>query len=224
MSLEFGAPESPAAPPAPPAVKASRLITVLSVAGAAAGLLLVLVYGITLPRIEANRARELDIAVKEVLKAPARYDTLYVVGNGLAKEPPPGTDAKTLRHVYRGYAADGRAVGFAVVAADAGFQDVITLIFGYDPRTHKLLAMKVLESKETPGLGDKITKDRAFIDQFGTVVPPLTGVKRGKKARPGDVETITGATISSRAVIRIINRAMERVGPLLDAYQEDRAS
>ncbi len=212
---------TPAEPPAPPVVKSSSLLTVLGVGGGIAGLLLVVAYGLTLPAIEANRARALDLAVKEVLKAPARYDTLYVVDRALTKTPPSGTDPKTLQRVYLGYDADGRRVGYAVVAGEAGFQDVITLIFGYDAGTKKLLAMKVLESKETPGLGDKIDKDQAFVGQFGGVQPPLTGVKQGKRSRPGDVDMITGATISSRAVIRIINNALGRLRPALEAYRED---
>jgi uncharacterized protein with FMN-binding domain len=44
-------------------------------------------------------------------------------------------------------------------------------------------------------------------------------VKAGKSSGdPHDVDMITGATISSRAVIRIINLALTRVGPMIDAY------
>lgn len=226
MTVDVNSPErAPATvtpPPPPPTVKASVLLAVLGIGGAVAGILLVVAYGITLPRIEANRAHALHLAVNEVLKAPEHYDTLYVTRGGLVKEPPAGVDARTLERVYLGYAANGQRVGFAVVAGEAGFQDVITLIFGYDARERKLLAMKVLESKETPGLGDKIEKDHAFVSQFGGLQPPLAGVKQTKRAKPGDVEMITGATISSRAVIRIINNALERVGPLLEAYPEDR--
>jgi Na+-translocating ferredoxin:NAD+ oxidoreductase RnfG subunit len=39
---------------------------------------------------------------------------------------------------------------------------------------------------------------------------------------PNDVEMITGATISSRAVIRIINNAVARWQPLMDAYHEEK--
>ncbi|OGK99283.1 MAG: hypothetical protein A3D33_02820 [Candidatus Rokubacteria bacterium RIFCSPHIGHO2_02_FULL_73_26] len=219
MSVETHAPE-PGPPAPPPDVAPARLLTVLGVGGAVAGTLLVLAFGLTLPRIEANRARALDAAVKEVLRAPARYDTLFVVNGALTKTAPPGADPKKLEQVYLGYGTDGRPVGFAVVAAEAGFQDVITLIFGYDARDRKLLGMKVLESKETPGLGDRIEKSEAFVAQFAGAVAPLVGVK-GKRSKPGEVSMITGATISSRAVIRIINKALARLGPRLEAYREE---
>ncbi len=100
-----------------------------------------------------------------------------------------------------------------------GFQDEISLIFGYDPNTKRLLAMKILGHKETPGLGDRIEKDTAYTSQFGRVKAPLVPVKRGN-AKPNDstnVQTITGATISSKAVIKIISTAISRWDPLLAA-------
>jgi electron transport complex protein RnfG len=85
-----------------------------------------------------------------------------------------------------------------------------------------MLGMKVLESKETPGLGDKIVKDTAFINQFSRVEGPVQGVKKGQeKGKPNEVDMITGATISSRALIRAINTTLERVGPLLAAYSKE---
>ena len=211
---------APAAPSAPPDVRASKLLAVLGLGGVVAGALLVIVYGLTLPAIEENRARVLRLAVTEVLKGPARYDTLYVTGGRLVTKPPDGVDPKTLEQVYVGYDANDRPVGVAALAGEPGFQDVITLIVGYDPATKKLLGMKVLESKETPGLGDKIEKDEKFVAQFSQAPLPLTGVKKGKGGKPGDIDMITGATISSRAVIRIINRKLERLRPLVEAYAE----
>jgi electron transport complex protein RnfG len=211
---------APAGPPAAPDVAPARLLATLGTAGAGAGILLVLAFGLTAPMIEANRARALDAAVQEVLKGPARYETLYVVGGALASQVPSGADPKALEPVYLGYRASGEPAGFAVVGSDAGFQDTIRLIVGYAPGTRALLGIKVLESKETPGLGDKIEKDADFVDQFHGAQIPLLAVKRrdGGRPDPREVHTITGATISSRAVIRIVNRTLERLGPLMEAY------
>ena len=80
------------------------------------------------------------------------------------------------------------------------------------------MGMKVLDSKETPGLGDKIFKDMAFVDQFfAKPDTPLVAVKPGAgKGRPGEIDTITGATISSKVVIDIINHGLEEWKPLID--------
>ena len=85
--------------------------------------------------------------------------------------------------------------------------------------------MKVISNKETPGLGDKIVKDSVFVNDFRAAAAPLSGVKKGTVTeRSNDIVMITGATISSRAVIRIINNAIARWQPLMDAYHgEERA-
>lgn len=212
----------PAAEHAPPRVPAARLLTTLGTGGALAGALLVFAYQATQPTILANKRKELAQAIEEVLRAPQRYDTLYVYRNALYRELPPGVDARDLERVYLGYAANGRRIGFAVESGAAGFQDRIGLIFGYNPATGRLLGMKVLQSTETPGLGDKIYKDTAFVGQFTRVAVPLHGVKRGAgRGDSAEVDMITGATISSRAVIRAINDALARLRPLLDGYRAE---
>lgn len=198
-----------------------RLVTTLGGAGALAGFLIVFVFGWTQPTIQAYKAKVLAAAIQEVLAEPDRYDTLYVYDGALVATAPEGVDAAALEQVYLGYGTDGRPVGFAVVAAKPGFQDIVRLIFGYDPRTARIIGMKVLENKETPGLGDKIEKDESFVSEFAGVATPLTGVKGVRKddpTAPGEIDIITGATISSRTVIRAINEVLERLGPMLAAH------
>ncbi|HEY0672902.1 MAG TPA: FMN-binding protein, partial [Longimicrobiales bacterium] len=110
---------------------------------------------------------------------------------------------------------------YAIIGAQPGFADVILLIFGYDPTTKQLLGMKVLDNKETPGLGDKIVKDSAFVAEFVRAVAPLRGVKQGAgKGGKGEIDMITGVTISSRTVINIINNKVREIEPLLAQYAE----
>lgn len=199
-----------------PAVPSWRLLATLGLAGALAGGMIVTVYGLTRPRIEAYRAALVESAIREVLKAPARWDTLYLVDGVLTPELTEGTDPRPLERAYFGFDSEGAFVGAAVTAGEPGFSDVISLIYGLEPTTGTLLGMKVLGHKETPGLGDKIERP-AFNEQFDGRVTPLAGVKNSTGS-PSDVQTITGATISSRTVIKIINNATERWQPLLQAY------
>ncbi len=203
-------------------VPAWRLVSTLGAAGAVAGLAIVLVFGWANPRIEAHRAEVLRQAIHEVLRAPASYATLFVLEGELVSALPADVDSTELDRVYVGYDAAGERVGFAIAGGLPGYQDVIRLIFGYDAEHSELLAMKVLENKETPGLGDKIEKDSAFVSGFEGVVPPLEGVKTGRgTGDESEVDMITGATISSRTVIEIINRRLESLGPMIDVYVEE---
>ena len=203
-------------------VPAWKLLAMMTTAGAVAGLLIVSSYQVTLPRIERHKGEVMRAAVQEVLKAPSSFDTLYLRDGALVKALPPGTSEKGLERVYLGHDASGKRIGFAVSATENGFQDPVTVMFGYDAATHSLLAMRVISNRETPGLGDLIEKDTSFVNGFVNAVVPLIGVKPGAgKGRRAEVEMITGATISSRAVIRIINNAIARWQPLMDAYHEE---
>jgi electron transport complex protein RnfG len=194
----------------------------MTVMGGIAGALIVWVYQATLPRIEHHKGEVIRQAVQEVLKAPASFDTLYAYNGALVKALPAGTPTKDLEKVYLGHDRDGRRIGFAITHTENGFQDPVTVTFGYDATAHRLFAMQVISNKETPGLGDKIVKDSAFVNGFANAATPITGVKKDRgKSLPTDVVMITGATISSRAVIRIINDAIAHWQPLLDAYHEE---
>lgn len=210
---------------APPVAKKDmpswRLVSTMTVAGALAGLLLVSTYELTLPRIQHHQAETMAAAIQEVLKAPARYDTLYLAGGKLVKRLPPGADEKKTEKIFLGYDAAGRRVGFAMSATGVGFQDPMTLMFGYDAEKRQVIAMRVIANKETPGLGDRVVKDSGFVAEFSPVGAPIEGVKKDRATgAANEVAMITGATVSSRAVIRIINEAIARWHPLMDAYRE----
>jgi electron transport complex protein RnfG len=205
-----------APPPAPrPEAPSWRLVATLAGFGALAGAILVAAFQATAPAIQANKQERLRRAIEEVLGGPERYDTLYVVDGALVAEPPAGVSPAALERVYRGYAAGGEPVGLAIVGEGPGYSDAIRLIFGFDPARGVLLGMKVLESKETPGLGDKIEKDAAWVGQFAGAAPPLVATKAGAGDDPSRIDTITGATISSRAIVRIIDDSLARLGPAL---------
>jgi len=222
MSDQIQTPESEAteAQEAPVAKEVStlRLMATLTVAGALAGLLIVLVNQHTKPIIDKYKAEQLQKAVYEVLPGTERYNTYYLVDKVLSLTLPDGAKESEFKRIYVGYDSAGQVKGVAVSRGESGFQDVVQIIFGFEPATGRLFGMKVLDSKETPGLGDKIFKDQTFVDQFfASPETPLVPVKAGAgKGLPGEIDTITGATISSKVVISIINHGLEEWQPVLE--------
>ena len=219
MSMGMTAPR-----PAPATETPSwKLVTMMTAAGALAGLLLVGVYELTLPKIEHHQGEVMQVAIREVLEAPARFDTLWAVDGKLVKALPAGTSPKGVERIWLGFDGAGKRVGFAMRATENGFQDPVTVMFGYDAATKTVTAMRVIANKETPGLGDKIVKDSAFVNGFVDAAAPVEGVKAGRATgAENEVQMITGATISSRAVIRIVNNAIAHWQPLIDAYAEEK--
>lgn len=217
-----GPPGGPPQAPERPPTSSARLITTLATAGALAGLVIVLVFGWANPRIQAYRAMVLREAIQEVLDGPETVRTYYVVDGALSETPAAGADTITAEKVHLGLDAEGQPIGYAITGQEPGFQDYIFVIFGYDPSADRVLAMKVLESKETPGLGDKIMKDSSFVAGFRQAAAPLEGVKPGRgSGSDNEVDMVTGATISSRTVIGIINHRIESLDPVLEAAAGD---
>ena len=201
-------------------VSSWKLLATLFIAGAAAGILVVLVYQLTLPTIQRYAGAKIDGAVREVLRSPATVDTLYFVGDKLVAKLPTGRDVRESTKMFVGRNNSGARTGVAVEAAEPGFQEELHLMIGFDPATNAVTGFKVLDQKETPGLGDKIEKDKAFGAQFIGKISPVKGAKR-PTTDASTVQTITGATISSRAVIRIINNAVAQWLPRLQAFEKE---
>ena len=181
-----------------------RLVLTLAIAGLVSGVAIIGIYESTLPTITANKARELREAVFKVLPGVSRMQALvYRDGSIMAvAEPEKGEPV-----VYGGYDEQGDFVGYAMPGAGPGFQDTIAILYGYVPHEKQVVGMEVLESRETPGLGDKIYKDADFVAEFSalSLEPEIVAVKKGTGTQPNEVDAITGATISSKAIVRIIN-------------------
>ncbi len=188
---------------------ALRLILTLTIAGLISGIAIVGIYEATLPTITANKAKELREAVFKVLPGVTQLRKfVYRDGNlHLSTEVKPTAPA-----IYGGYDQQGNFQGFAIPADGSGFQDTIRILYGYKPSQNSIVGMEVLESRETPGLGDKIYKDKDFHNNFLklAVEPEIITVKKGAKHTSNEVEAITGATISSRAVVSILNTSMKQ--------------
>jgi len=183
-----------------------RLVLTLAIAGLVSGVAIIGIYESTLPTITANKARELREAVFKVLPGVSQMQALVYRDGDLVVVEKPDKDEPV---IYGGYDEPGKFVGYAMPAAGPGFQDTIAILYGYKPAEKIVVGMEVLESRETPGLGDKIYKDAVFVAGFSalSVEPEIFAVKKGTKSQPNEIDAITGATISSKAVVRIINEA-----------------
>lgn len=196
-----------------------KLLLTLGLAGAVSGLVIILAYIATLPRIDAYKSHELQLAIEEVLKVPHRSDTLFLDKDVLTATRPVVEPGARVERIYHGFDRAGIPVGYAIEAIGPGFSDPIRLLVGYDHARRALLGIKILDSKETPGIADGVLKP-AFTGQFEGAVVPVLGVKASPKAvEKGTVVLITGATISSRAIVKAINMSMDRWGPMIARYE-----
>lgn len=174
----------------------TKMLIVLTSIGLISGGALAGVYKAAFPLIEKNRIEELKKAIFEVLPEAKTYEELEK--NGLK--------------VYRGIGEKGEPVGMAFEAKGNGFQAKIVMMVGIDNKFEKLKGMKVLYQIETPGLGNKIEFDD-FRNQFKglSVLPEIGYVKNRKPDKPNEIQAITAATISSVAVVKILNKQIKKM-------------
>jgi electron transport complex protein RnfG len=101
-----------------------------------------------------------------------------------------------------------------------GFSGLLRLMVGFDPLGN-IINISVLEQKETPGLGSKMTLPK-FKDQYKGKNPGTD--KLSVKKDGGSVDAITAATISSRAFSDAVTRAyksVQQAGKFINQIKSD---
>lgn len=130
-----------------------------------------------------------------------------VMPKGVVKVDKASLDAQEF---YIGKDETGKVLAYALKGSDnGGYGGLIELMIGFSP-DGKIVTYKALQSSETPGLGTKLSSAE-FSSQFSGkfASKPLKVTKDG-----GEIEAITSATITSRAVCRAISSAagkLERI-------------
>lgn len=219
--MSAAAPKTPMGTQPPREPGSARMIGTMGAIGFACGMLIVLTFQLTLPTIERNKREALERAIFEVVPGAVTKETFTERDGRLV--PAPNEDM-TPRY-YACYDGDRALVGVAVEAEGQGFQDLLKLLYGVSTASQEVVGLKVLQSKETPGLGDKIETDPEFRANFealdvgvtgdGGIEHPIVLVKPGEKTQPWQIQAITGATISSRAVATILEKSTAVTVPLI---------
>jgi len=123
-----------------------------------------------------------------------------------------GKGKKKLTSVKKALAADGKCIGWAFKCEGSGFADKIKLVLAVDAGFEQLKGFGVLSSNETPGFGDQI-KLPYYRNQFVDIPAEELILSKIGDAGKKDAEiiAISRATVSSRAVVDIVNNFLPQV-------------
>lgn len=165
-----------------------KMVVVLVVLSILSGTVLAFSYEITDAKMKEQAEKALQESVKIVV--------------------PDAVKAEAVEHddmlVLEGMDAQGNKKGVAFIVESDGYGGVIEMLVGYDPKEGKITGLEILSMQETPGLGAKITEPE-FKDQFiGKSVEDDFEAEK-------DVQIISGATVSSKAVSNGIKEALDKV-------------
>ncbi len=185
-----------------------RLMLVLTTTCFVAALALSQVYQLTEEPIAHQKRLEVLRAIRAVLPNIDNEPDKDVIRLPCGKISPGESKEVTF---FRGRVS-GELAGVAfIVESREGYGGRIEIMLGVDPRG-RILGIEILSHLETPGLGNKITQ-KPFRQQF--VGKNLKNTKWAVRKDGGDIDQITGATISPRAVVKAVKRGLE-------IYQENR--
>ncbi|MBI4996062.1 MAG: FMN-binding protein [Rhodocyclales bacterium] len=218
--------EHPTANPAPAATPTGAMIRTLGLVSGICGLVIVGSYQGTYDAVAANKRIAMERAVFKVVPAARSIEEYYALeGGSIAKAGAEAAPAGAVKF-FAGYDEAGKLVGVAAEGGAKGYADTVRIMFGYDPACQCVKNIGVVSMRETPGIGDKILKDKDFLANFeqldarlnaemGALAHEIRTVKHGSKADAWQVDAIAGATITSRAVGKAINDTAQVLLPKL---------
>lgn len=217
---------TPALPLAAPQTPTRAMLLALGLVAAICGLIIVVAYEGSLSSVKENRRVAMERAIHKVLPGAAKTVAYVALANGGIR---PLTGADTPADgvpFHAAFDAAGQLMGIAAEGSAKGYAGNVRIMFGYSPPCHCVVGFSVVSMQETPGIGDKILKDANFLANFKALDVRLAAdmkalanevktVKHGSKTQAWQVDAISGATVTSRAVGRAINDAAQVLLPRL---------
>ena len=180
------------------------------------GLLIAVANASLEPRIIQNEKDKLDNLMKLLISDAKEFQ--IAIEKAQIRDEKGKTETTD---IYKAIGPDGKIVGFAFVATGSGFADKIKLVIAADAKFEKYLGFKVLASNETPGFGSKIALDNPksnldYVDQYkGAPTGKFELIKTGKveaiEKIDDQIVAISGATVTSEAVVKIFNTYTEEI-------------
>ncbi|HOK57049.1 MAG TPA: RnfABCDGE type electron transport complex subunit G [bacterium] len=155
------------------------------------GFLLAQVYNTTKPKIEEIKKQEEEKLNKEIFPEGVKFEEKEIKG------------IKYFSVLNK----NEEEIGKIFEVKTMGYGGYITVKVGID-NENKIKKIKIKEHNETPGLGSKITQD-SFLNQFTGKTKDEIYLKKDKT--DGKIDSITGATISSRAVTDGVRKLLENI-------------
>lgn len=158
---------------------------------------------LTAGKIEALAEKSQNSAMSELIEAD-KFETKTVASENGETE-------------YNEAVKDGKTVGMIFVTQENGYGGTVSIMTAVDT-DGKVIAVKILDaSNETPGLGQNVTKE-SFYGQFSDLTGEIVAKKSGTAvAENNEIDAVTGATISSKAVTRAVNTALENAAKIIIA-------
>ncbi len=175
--------------------KIAKYGVILFVITAVTGLILGGVYTKTLEPIQIAKAKEKNEALASTLPGASEFKPVEITG-----------DAGIITEIYEG-SEGGEVRGYNFTVTPKGYGGLITLVVGIG-NDGRVMDIKILSHSETPGLGAK-SVEPAFAGQFKEKAAEALSVTKTPPDEESQIQAISGATITSTAVVTGVNTAIK---------------
>ena len=193
------------------------MIKVLGTVSLVCGVLIVVTNLTTIARIHKNQEIIMRESVTHLLPGLEKQVIYGVEPSGDLKILP-GVEGENVKRMFAGYDGAGKFLGVVIEASDRGYADIISAMYAYNTERKIITGFQVVDMRETPGLGNRIGSDEKFAENFKALdaTHPIKTVKHGTKQNPWEIDAISGATISSRAVGRMLQKSVQEMTPVIE--------
>lgn len=167
-------------------------------------------YSSTKDIIAERAEQEAENARKEVLASADSFEEIEGVSDTASKN----ASLKAVDKAYRGL-KDGMIDGYVYQVITKGYGGNIKMMVGINSEG-SITGVKIIEMSETPGLGSKAKEDPFALQLSGFVPQSPLSVVKGAKEKSEDIQAISGATITSKAVVEGIQAAVDFSSELIE--------
>jgi electron transport complex protein RnfG len=207
-----------------PVTPSAAMIRTLGLVATVCGILIVTAYQGTLEPVAANKKLAIERAVFKVIPGASSVKEFVAGTSGI--EPAGAVVPEGAVKFYAAYDQAGALKGVAAEGAAKGYADTVRVLYAYDTAKQVITGFGLVSMRETPGIGDKIITDAAFLKNFTALDAKLADdmkslahaikvVKHGSKQNAWEIDAISGATVTSKAVGKGINDSAQKLLPLL---------
>ena len=196
-----------------------KMIATLGLVSAFCGLVIVGAYQSTFDAVQNNKRIATERSIFKIFPKGKSIQS-YAFENGKIEK----NNNPAQSDFFAVYDEKNHFLGIAALGQAKGYGDNVRLMFAFNPQTNAIEGLAVIAMRETPGIGDKILTDKNFLQNFiqldarlnadfSALANEIEVVKNGKKENPWQIEAISGATITSRAVGKAINDSAQLLLP-----------
>ena len=207
-----------------------KMFLVMVGTGMLCAFIIVSIYLYTQPYIAHNKLQALEKAITRILPEADSRTSYRLDDTGRFERLTEAAQSTQL--IYVTYDKKQQLQGVVIQAQGKGYQDTIELLYAYQPEKQIIAGLVILANRETPGLGAKISYDEEFLANFkqldvrlsadkSSLLHGVNVIKSGLVKQAWQIDAITGATISSKAIAKIIQQSASVMLPIINQNLQD---